>query len=144
MLVDRLYAVEPGAQFFPIWGRFRVTSGGSAAVSLTPAWLNEQQQPFMLSRVGAELTPGAAQTAIKWGVAIFDPENAIFAVLGGGELTNAVAAQSQFVGLSGEGILVPPKYRVRITGIFSAGANANQVDIYGIGYFIPRGTIATP
>lgn len=139
-----LYRVAADDTSFPIWGRLASSTSG-AAVTLALTMQNIGQLPFVLSFLGIDATPGAAQTFIKWRGSIQDPSNNTLFTFSGGERANATAAQVQHVGEHyAGGLVLPPRHFIAVTGIFSAGGASNAIAVQTHGYYIPRGSLSLP
>lgn len=139
------YAYAPDDISRAIWARLAANPAGTAAVSIGASAPNTDQLPFYVVTVAASLNPGAAQFAMKYQFTIADPDqSSVYAFIGGGELVNTTVAQSQVVSVPVQGVIIPPRFRLEITAIFNAGANANSVQLRALGWYFPRGTLSLP
>lgn len=142
-MLDKLYQYEPADFNRPIWARL-VGSAAAAGVSVGVSVQNTQQLPFLAISIATAMTPGAAQFAAKWQFWISDTANITYAYLRGGEFVSTVAAQLAVAGYEPRYLVIPPLWRLGCTGFFNAGAASNTTNIYVMGWYIPRGTLALP
>lgn len=128
----RLTAADSGKQVLEHVMAENNASAAAVTVGMT-VFTVPADKVFLLTNTSAAFTPGATQNLVSTELLIAD-------ALGSRQWPYLRAASGLFVGGFSGDLLVPPTFRVRAQGVFSAGANVNQVEASCHGILIPRGS----
>jgi len=113
----------------------------SAQVVTTPIYTVPKGKLLVLQKLVMVLSPGATYVA-KTGEVYFTYLG-IIRFLAGATVNPAIpAADTVYVPLVNEEIVLPQEIALIAEGTFSNGVNTNYVAVHGIGWLIPRGSVA--
>lgn len=144
---DRLYRLlgsdigQPALQPF-----YAFNTISSAAVSAVSVITNDNaDKVLILCSAAVELTAGVAQTVTDSKITVSTPATDTgdlnFTIAGAiPPFPSTLFSRTWWSGF----LLVPPKWRIKGFGTFSAGVAANTSTLLAAGVLIPRGTIFRP
>lgn len=145
-LVQPLYRVPAGAEHFPVQQYINIPGSSGALVTLQNTWVNPNPLPFLVTHVGAFLSPGAAQYPTHaWAEVLFPGAGGVTAAqFWSWTSDSTIAAIARRAGAWVGGILIPPRYFVSVGGQFNAGAASNTLTSTLTGFLVPRGNLGYP